>query len=175
MNTTKIKRYILTGGPGIGKTTVISLLSSAGYTIVPETARLIIEEEQRKRSDILPWKDLQKFQDVVAERQIHLETYANGDIVFQDRSIVDGYGYSMLGGVKPHDLIEKVARERYEKIFLLDPLPDYKNDTSRIENAKEAGKIHTAIVLAYEYFDYEPITVPVMTPEERMEYILQRL
>lgn len=54
-----MKKYVITGGPGIGKTTVIELLASRGYVIVLEVARLITEEEKSKGSDILPWLNLE--------------------------------------------------------------------------------------------------------------------
>ena len=63
-----MKKYVITGGPGIGKTTVIEILSSRGYEIVPEAARIIIEEEQINDSDALPWKNLKKFQNLVAQK-----------------------------------------------------------------------------------------------------------
>jgi predicted ATPase len=39
----KIKKYVLTGGPGTGKTTVLEILSLRGYNIISETAREIIK------------------------------------------------------------------------------------------------------------------------------------
>ncbi len=51
-----MKKYVLTGGPSVGKITVIEILAKRGYKILPEVARMIIEEERIKGTDILPWK-----------------------------------------------------------------------------------------------------------------------
>src|SRR3989338_5301871 len=48
------QRYILTGGPGAGKTSIINFLAQKGYLAVPEAATQIIEEDLNK--DIKkPW------------------------------------------------------------------------------------------------------------------------
>jgi predicted ATPase len=85
-----MKKYVITGGPGIGKTTIIELLAMKGYKIVPEAARMIIEEEKLVESDAVPWKNLQLFQEKVAARQLELESVVKGDVIFLDRGIIDG-------------------------------------------------------------------------------------
>ena len=40
-----MKRYVLTGGPCSGKTTVLNILAKCGYPVVPELAREMIEKE----------------------------------------------------------------------------------------------------------------------------------
>jgi len=170
-----MSKHVLTGGPGIGKTTLIELLAARGFTIVPEAARLIIEEEKVKDSDILPWKNLTKFQEKVAKLQLELEERAKGKIVFLDRSLIDGYGYCILENVPAPTIIEKVARNRYDKVFLLDPLLSYKNDHSRLEDKNKAEAIHETIAKAYLDFGYSPIKVPVLSPQERVEFILKNL
>jgi predicted ATPase len=170
-----MKKYVLTGGPSIGKTTAIEILASMGYSVAPEIARMVIEEERIKDSDVLPWKDLKKFQEKVAGKQVEMEDSILADVVFLDRSVIDGYGYSKLGNIAPPILIEKVAKGRYEKIFVLDPLPHFENDGLRFENHEEAKIIHQAIIDAYKHFGYDPIFVPVLPPQERVEYILDRI
>ncbi len=170
-----MKKYVITGGPGIGKTTVIEILASRGHKVVPEAARMIMEEEKMKGSDALPWINLQSFQELVAERQLKLEEMDTEAVTFHDRGIVDGYGYSILGKVKPPEIIEKLGRGRYEKVFVLDPLPFYENDTSRWEDKDEGLKIHLAIIDAYKHSGYKPVSVPVLPPEERVNFILSHI
>ena len=173
-----MKKYVLTGGPGIGKTTVIEILASMGYKVIPEAARMVIEEEQIKNSEILPWKNLSKFQEIVAMRQLQAEEKIQSNVgqsVFLDRGIIDGYGYCLRGGVTPPTSITDNAKNRYEKIFVLDPLELYEKDNVRFEDKEEAQKSHLNIIEAYKNFGYEPIFVPVMPPEDRVEFILNRL
>jgi predicted ATPase len=170
-----MKKYVITGGPGIGKTTVIEILASMGYKIVPESARKIIEEEKLKNSDILPWKNLEKFQEQVAKRQLENEAKANGEVIFLDRGLIDGYGYCVRAKVKRPNLIDDSASERYDKIFVLEPLDTYKLDKTRYEEKGEAKKIHEAIIAAYGHFYYKPIFVPVLSPQERVDFILRKI
>jgi predicted ATPase len=170
-----MKKYVITGGPGIGKTTVIEILASCGHKVVPEAARMIIEEEKIKGSEALPWLNLLRFQELVAERQLSLEKEHESEVTFHDRGIIDGHGYSILGRVKTPEIVERFGKNRYEKVFILEPLPFYENDTSRWEDKDEGLKIHLAIIDAYNHFGYKPIFVPVLPPEERVDFILKYL
>lgn len=169
------KKYVLTGGPNVGKSTVMNVLIARGYGVVPETARMVIEEEQAKNSDILPWKDLLQFQEVVARRQLEAEMKICGQKVFLDRGIVDGYAYCKQGNVPvPKDLIDN-ARGRYDAIFLLAPLARYENDHVRKENKEFQVVIHAMIEEAYREFGYDIIHVPVLSIYERAEFILRAI
>jgi predicted ATPase len=171
----KTQKYVLTGGPGIGKTTILDLMSLRGFAIVPEAARYIIEIEQSQDGDALPWKDNSKFQKKVMDRQLELESDLDDSVVFLDRGLIDGYGYcNHFGTIAPEGLVEMSAN-RYEKIFLLDQLPNYKNDESRLEDFEEATRIHESIADAYISLGYELIRVPVLAPEDRVEFILNRI
>ena len=170
-----MKKYVLTGGPSIGKTTLIEILASMGYKVIPEAARIVAEEERLKNSEILPWKNVKLFQEKVAELQIKLEEETSAEFVFMDRSIIDGYGYSKFAETETPSLINETARNRYDKIFVLDPLPHFEKDGLRFEDAETAKKIHQLIIEGYIHFGYEQIFVPVLSPKERVEYILKRI
>ena len=49
--------YVLTGGPGTGKTSLINGLSEKGYCCIPEVAREIIKKQVNNRGSALPWAD----------------------------------------------------------------------------------------------------------------------
>ncbi len=169
--------YVLTGGPGVGKTTVVETLRRRGHAVLPEAARLIIEEEVAKSSDVVPWKDIKKFQEAVAQRQIDTEREKGKEAgaVFLDRSLIDGYAYCVLGNVVPPKVILQEGRGRYEKVFLLEPLEEYRRDGARKEERELALVIHREIVNAYERFGYSVIRVPVLSAEARAEFIVNAI
>ncbi len=168
-------RYAITGGPGIGKTTVLNILSGLGYNIVPEAAREVIEAEQAVGGDAVPWKDADKFQVKVLDLQLKYEGAVSGQSVFCDRGIVDGHGYCAFFGDKAPEAIAELGRGRYAKVFILDRLPVYENDSARLEDEKTAIGIHQAVIDAYRSFGYDPILVPVLPPKERVDYMLARI
>ncbi|MFA5831185.1 MAG: ATP-binding protein [Candidatus Paceibacterota bacterium] len=170
-----MRRYVLTGGPCCGKTTVLNILAERGYPVLTESAREIIEKEIGKESGVVPWKNLKKFNELVARKQLWKEFFSiRRGVIFLDRGIIDGAGYSVLGGIETPKTIKWFGRGRYDKIFLLDPLPFYETDTSRIEDESFARRVREEIRKAYLGFGYEVISVPMLTPEERTEFILRR-
>lgn len=46
--------YVLTGGPGTGKTTLLNELGQQGYITVPEVARDIIKHQVLNKGTALP-------------------------------------------------------------------------------------------------------------------------
>lgn len=173
MNNTK---HVITGGPGMGKSTVVELLAELGYHTVPEAARYVIEREQRLGTTSLPWLNLSSFQRLVMDRQLEMEAVLpNGITAFLDRGLIDGFGYCAKGGIEAPFRMTELSQGRYDKIFLLDPLPDYEKDEVRVEDVEDAKLIHRAISEAYRLFGHELIKVPVLPPDERVEYILARI
>lgn len=175
MNSQPSKKYVLTGGPGVGKSAVMDILVARGYSIIPETARIVIEEEQAKNSDILPWKDLLRFQEVVVRRQLEAEMKIGEQKVFLDRGIVDGYAYCKQGNVPAPKNLTDNARDRYDAVFLLAPLAHYENDHVRKEDKEFQAVIHAMIEEAYREFGYDVIHVPALHIHERAEFILKAI
>ncbi|MCX6735568.1 MAG: ATP-binding protein [Candidatus Parcubacteria bacterium] len=171
-----MKRYVLTGGPCAGKTTVINILAERGYAVLDETARVVIEKEVAKGSDVLPWKNAKKFQETVAWKQLWKEVFApRNSVLFLDRGIIDGYGYSIMEKVPVPKVISWFGKNRYDTVFLLDPLPFYELDESRMEDQNFAYAVHEEIRKAYVHFGYEVISVPILPPEERTDFVLRNL
>src|SRR3989344_6176416 len=95
-----MEKYILTGGPGTGKTTMIQEFKRRGYRTFPEVARQIIAEEQGKEKGILPWTDLGSFQELVVERQVAQEKdVSTNKKIFLDRALPDNLAYAEIGNV----------------------------------------------------------------------------
>lgn len=51
------KLIVITGGPGVGKTTLLNCLNNKGFITVPEDARQIIKEQMEVNGEALPWKN----------------------------------------------------------------------------------------------------------------------
>lgn len=172
-----MKRFVLTGGPGTGKTTTIAELKRRGYSVLRESARDIIAEElAKKTSDALPWKNVFKFQELLAELQIKTELASlkenKTDIVFLDRGILDGLAYCALAKQEPPtNITEHHKLYPYDKVFVLEPLP-HRTDEERREDSETATAIHHEIIRIYRAFGYELIFIPVMPVTDRVDRIL---
>jgi predicted ATPase len=171
--------YVITGGPGVGKTTICNELAARGYTTLPEAARHIIASEQMKPAGKLPWTDFEGFQHLVLDHIESLESCVEGD-AFCDRGALDAIAYHHDIGIAPCERLDALVQaerfqKRYEKVFVLDRLPTYTRDEQRLEDEPKAIRLHTLIRRAYLNCGYEVINVPVLEPAARAQYIIDRL
>jgi predicted ATPase len=81
-----VTRFIVTGAPGAGKTSILRQLATTGYTIVPEAATDVIAIEQ-SRGDDEPWSS-PLFIDKVVSLQLNRERAARGQVQLYDRSVL---------------------------------------------------------------------------------------
>lgn len=169
--------YVITGGPSSGKTTTVELLRGRGYEIAHEHASEIIAEELAKGRTLLEVRaDGEWFQEEILRRQQeHEESLKPTQTVFLDRGIPDGLGYERFLGLVPNPELTKAAQATsYRKVFILDPLP-VKIDWNRHEDAETQRAIHDSIEAVYLELGNDVIEVPVLSPEERVKFILERL
>ncbi len=84
-----MKRFIITGAPGSGKTAIIRHLELDGFSVVEEAATDIIDASQA-RGTVEPWTD-PSFIDAIAHLQKEREirgSYLPDGVQFYDRSVV---------------------------------------------------------------------------------------
>lgn len=181
----KIRKYVLTGGTSVGKTTVLDLLSGHGHPTLPEFCRTIINDELAKEDGILPWKKPAEFQDMYAKRQmkeeLNIASYAGEkDYIFMDRSILDAKAFCLQYKtllpleIDMHARILERTGQRYDLIFILEPLETYHNDPGRVMSAEESASAQNYIKQVYAEYGYETISVPFMPAEERVKFILEK-
>src|SRR5438105_15132069 len=90
----RMKRFIITGAPGAGKTAIIRQLELDGFSVVEEAATDVIaaaHAQPRKNNETVePWRH-PSFIDAIAhlqrERQIRA-SYQPDEIQFHDRSVI---------------------------------------------------------------------------------------
>ncbi len=171
--------YVITGGPGFGKTALIEKLRQLGFQTGEETARQIIMQQLEIQGDILPWKNSSKFEKLVMNRRIEfLNQIEIQDIAFSDRGLPDQAGFSRYKGKDvSKELASAILLNRYaKKVFVTPPWSQiYKNDPIRTETFEEAKKIHQCVVEAYLDNGYELFDLPLTTLDSRIEFIFKLL
>jgi predicted ATPase len=172
----KVKRYAIVGAPCSGKTTTIDILKKRGYNVVHEMAREIVEEEQSKKGgSLFPWIVIHKFQLKILRNYLQAEDKIKEGIVFSDRGIGDGLAYYYHEVITPpKELVDEMKKKRYDKVFYLDAL-EYKTDRVRNEGKEVASRVGRKILETYRKFGYKVVVVPVMSVEERVDFIVSRL
>ena len=169
--------YVITGGPSTGKTTVINLLTERGYKTTIEHARHYIDtmkEEVRTVEEIRANK--RKFQLGVLDMQIEQEAELSpSETVFLDRAIPDAMAYYRFLKLEYDKILLDAMKEvAYKKIFILDRLP-FVNDYARTEDEQAQKLIHQLIIEVYQSLEFPVVFVPVISPDERVEFILKNL
>ena len=169
--------YVLTGGPSSGKTTTVNLLAARGYKTTIEHARHFLDTQMVTGKTVDEIRENQEhFQAGVLEMQIEQEAQLSPeDVVFLDRAIPDAMAYYKFLDLKPDiRLVEAMKTVSYRKIFILDRLPLVK-DYARLEDETDQRKIHSLIIEVYESLPFPVVYVPVLEPNERVDYILKKL
>ncbi|MFA6889128.1 MAG: AAA family ATPase [Candidatus Woesearchaeota archaeon] len=167
-----MKRIVISGGPGVGKTELITHLGFMGYQTIPEVARLLFEEGVSidNRTPL-------EFQQIVLERQYKLEQEITQGVVFQDRGIGDVLGYIDFFNLSLKDFLTPLSLSHYDHILILDPLPSemYQGPPHRREDVETARKVHSAICNAYIRSHTPVIYIPYMLDPIRALYVLKEL
>jgi predicted ATPase len=170
--------FVITGGPGVGKTTLLEELKKHGFDHVPEIARQLIKEQVEINGEALPWKNAEQYLQLQLERSIESYELANQEstgIIFFDRGILDAFCYARLINAQITEEMQEIAkRYRYNQIvFILPPWCEiYETDLERKQSWREAALTYEKMVETYENFGYELINVPTLTVEKRVDFIL---
>lgn len=177
---TKKGLYVITGGPGTGKTSLIQELTKVGYPIVNEVAREIIKEQIRQGGEALPWKDTVLYTKIMLEHSVSSYMYhsrAEGTLFF-DRGIPDTLAYARLIELQDVTNIESAVRKyRYDNpVFILPPWEEiYCTDGERKQSFKEAIDTYFVMKHVYQEAGYTLIEVPKIPVTERRDFILDNI
>ncbi len=168
-------RFVITGGPGAGKTTVLTTLEERGYHCVPESAREIIKHRLSK--GLPPRPDPATFARTILRNDIdkHRQFPASRSPVFYDRGVPDALCMLDAAGNLPRaTAINHVAMYPYNRTaFILPPWEAiYSKDTERDQTFREALDVYTGMKRWYAGCGYTLVEVPRTDVEQRADLIL---
>ena len=174
-----LKKYVITGGPSTGKTSIISILQQKGFVCVDEMARQVIREQLELKTNYLPWADLERFSEIVVERMItQIKKLHPEDIHFFDRGIPDVIAYMKKADIPFSDNFYQLAEKfRYNnKVFIAPPWKEiYEQDNERREDYEEAEILYEHLKITYQELDYKVVDIPKGRTEERAKFIIEQL
>ncbi|WP_207513937.1 RNase adapter RapZ [Longitalea luteola] len=178
MNTTE--RYIITGGPGAGKTSLLHALADAGYFCSQEASRRLIAELVATGSDCLPWINLSGFAEKVLDRMIdsYKQTTAYTGTTFFDRGIPDIIAYLKAAALPVHDRYYTALQHHpYQPlVFILPPWQAiYVNDAERWQTFDEAVHLYINIRETYKALGFTLVEVPPANIHNRVNFIRETI
>ncbi len=172
-----VKRLVITGGPGTGKTSIINELIKRDYRCLEEISRQVTQEAQKNGIPQLFLSDPVEFSNrLLAGRISQFREADNSEgLVFLDRGIPDVLAYMKYAGQSyPEHYREACRNHIYDHVFVLAPWQEiYESDNERYESFDQAIKIHDHLLSTYSGFNYELHDVPFGSVEERSDFILK--
>jgi len=181
----EVRRFIFTGTPGSGKTSVIIELEKFGHAVIHEAATDVINIEQAKGFDA-PWEE-PEFIGQITRLQKERQMSDIGDLLFYDRSPFCTYalgkylahwkGLEFMPSPILRDEIDRCLKNGVyqNRIFFFENLGFIEHTDARkisYEDALIFEQIHLDV---YKEFGFDIVMVPKrLTVQERCEFILER-
>ena len=175
-----VKKIIITGGPGTGKTSLIEELRKNDFKCFDEISREITLKYREKGIEQLFLSDPNLFsQELLNGRiqQFNNSINLQANCVFFDRGIPDIIAYlNFKKAYLSKKILKSIDKYRYDMIFLLEPWEDiYTFDKIRYESFDQVITIDSYIKNTYKEFGYNPIIVPKDNIRNRADFIINTL
>jgi predicted ATPase len=161
-------KFVITGGPSVGKTTIVDGLANRGFRVVHEIATAVIKE-----GVFLPWEDRRKFQAEVLRRQQSAEaSILDFDKpVILDRGLFDGEAYYVVDKMPIPQIFDSLDASQYAVAFLVEPLDFFDENDVRRENLQFTREISVVLEHCYASRNVKVVHVPAMPPTERINFV----
>ena len=170
-------RYIITGGLGTGKTSVISQLGRELET-VPEPARELIAEHRAATGEPTLDHRPELFVERLVQRSIeNYQSVSETGLAVFDRGVPDCVAYATAYGIDAKTAMQAAALYRYQTpVFVAPPWKEiYTIDDMRQATFAQAEIFFSEVITAYDRLGYETIELPRKSVEERVAFITARL
>ena len=167
------QKYIITGAPGTGKTSIINELKKRTFNCIDEYARKVISKTRHTHSEIIACEN------IIAN--MRTQEYLNSPkdrLCFFDRSALDCVAYLKINNLDPTSEIHKNIKIcNFNTTVFYTPIWEriYKNDNERKENIKQARKIEAFILETYRAYGYKLVQIPKLTITERADFIISKI
>lgn len=164
--------FLITGGPGVGKTALLEELRRRGERVVEETHRRVIREQAASGGRALPWVDQAAYLARTCREDIAIFEAMTGvtEPVFFDRGILD----SLVDGEAPGWMQDAARTYRYSRTAFVPPpwREIYTQDDERRQTFEDCLATHAAITRQLRRLGYEPVEVPCGPVETRADFVL---
>lgn len=170
--------YVITGGPGGGKTTLLKELQKQGINYVPETARQIIKNRVDAGLSPRPAPPEFALQVFIQDVEAFTANLHVTNTLFFDRSFIDSAAMLYEADKQLYDTFKPLLEEhRYNNlVFITPPWQDiYVTDNERDQTFEQAVQVYNKLYSWYIQMGYTIAVLPETGVEERVGYIMQCL
>ena len=169
-------RYIITGGSGSGKSSLIRELKSRGYSCYSEISRTVIKEQQEHGGEFLPWKNMEGFSSECFKR---MQAQLDGEPEFPaffDRGVPDIIAYLRSRNLPVESDYKSYSRYYNLKVFVCPPWQDiFVNDPQRPESFGYSRKIYHLLKEVYEELGFKVLEIPRIPVASRADFVLSSI
>jgi predicted ATPase len=169
--------FVITGGPGSGKSTLIDALAERGICTMPEAGRAIIQDQVAIGGEALPWSDRRAFAELMLSwemRSYRAALRTSGSVVF-DRGVPDVLGYLRLSNLHIPSHVERATQifRYHHQVFVAPPWPEiFALDAERKQSFEEAKATYEVMIETYSALGYNLISLPLDSVQERVQVVL---
>ncbi|WP_433044528.1 AAA family ATPase [Dactylosporangium sp. CS-033363] len=159
-----IRRFVLTGAPGAGKTTIAEALKERGYAVVDEAATHIIGTVPGIE------QDTPRFLRTILELQQQREHEQRAEIQILDRSPICTLALAeYLGAKRPEMAKHSQYQRRVFFVRLMDFIVPTQARRIGLEDARRFERIHADV---YRRLGYELVEIPPAPLETRVAQVM---
>lgn len=169
------KKYIITGAPGTGKTTLINLLKET-IPCMDEISRKVIIDEQKNNRNGTPWEDIYRFTNLVFNATT--KELLNTNTIICDRSLLDLEAYLTVEKRPIPNYLKTFPylKTYHKKVFFAPTWFDiYCQDEQRLQEFDYCLKLEKSLLELYKNKGFEIIILPKTKLSERYKLVLSKL
>jgi predicted ATPase len=171
-----MRKYIISGAAGTGKTSLINEIENQNILIIPEASRQIIIEEQKHKRDGMPWANLERFTELVVQKSMFF-LQNHQEAIFCDRSMIDSIAYLIHQGKSiPVELATFPFEEYYHnQVFFALPWREiYQTDQQRPEPFEYHLSLSKVLIETYQTYGFDLIKIPFGTVQDRLNFVFEK-
>lgn len=168
-------RVVITGGPGVGKTTLLNELAARGFATVPESAREVLRERRAQGLPMRPPPPVFAAELLRRDAARCADPAPPGPPVFFDRCVVESVAMARECDLLTADQAAAALRgvDFHRRVFVLPPWPAiYVTDAERDHSFGHCQRVHRALMRAYLSLGVKIHEVPWDAPPRRAAHLL---
>lgn len=174
------RRFVVTGGPGAGKSTLIAALAQAGMRTFGEAGRAILRQQDAIGGPAHAGRDPMAYADAMLQWDMRSYAEAEGHAgpVLFDRGVADTFAYlRLIGRPVPAHVQRAAVLHRYAgPVFVAPPWREiYVHDAERKHEWELAVATHNEVRAVYEELGYDIAELPLADVATRLAFVRGRI